>query len=70
MEAFAKFYASRKMNDTPNHKEAHLILMLVNNAIAFLVQDGRSHEKSFGILEKTGLLGQFIRCIPCRLMLL
>jgi hypothetical protein len=43
MEAFAKFYASRKKNDTPNRKVAHLIVMIVNNAIAFLVQDGLSH---------------------------
>jgi hypothetical protein len=64
MEAFAKFYASRKKNDTPNHKVAHLIVLIVNNALVYLMQEGLSHEKALGTMEKSGLLGQFIRCVP------
>jgi hypothetical protein len=64
MAAFAKFYASRKKNDTPNHNATHLIIMIVNNAVVYLLQEGLSHDKALGIVEKTGLLGQFIRCVP------
>jgi hypothetical protein len=64
MEAVAKFYASRKKNDTPNHAIAKTILILVNNALRALAQEGVNNEKRLGILEKTGLLGQFIRCVP------
>jgi hypothetical protein len=63
MEAVAKFYASRKMNHTPNHKVAETILLLVDSVFVVLKND-TSDEKVFGILEKTGLLGQFIRCVP------
>jgi hypothetical protein len=64
MEAVAKFYASRKMHDTPNNCVAELIQLLVNNPLSILAQEGLSNEKAFGIIEKTGLLGQFIRCVP------
>jgi hypothetical protein len=64
MEAAAKFYASRKMNVTPNHSVDRLILFLVLHALMTLVEEGVSKEKAFGTMEKTGLLGQFIRCIP------
>jgi hypothetical protein len=64
MEAFAKFYASRKMNDTPNHKVSELIVLLVNNSYCYLPQEGLSQEKGLRTIEKTGLLGEFIRCVP------
>jgi hypothetical protein len=64
MEAVAKFYASRKMNDTPSHKVAEFIVLLVNNSLSVLEHEGVSGDKAFGIIEKTGLLGQFIRCVP------
>jgi hypothetical protein len=64
MEAVAKFYASRKKYDTPSHKVAQLIRGLVHNALCVLKQEGINYEKGFGIIEKTGLLGQFIRCVP------
>jgi hypothetical protein len=64
MEVVAKFYASRKMNDTPSRSVAPLILRFVNNALSVLQQGGVSDENEFGILEKSGLLGQFIRCVP------
>jgi hypothetical protein len=64
MEAVAKFYASRKKNDTPSHKVAQLILVLVNNSLCGLEKEGVSDEEGFGIIEKTGILGQFIRCVP------
>jgi hypothetical protein len=62
MEAIAKFYSSRKKNDTPSHGVAQAILLLVNNALYSLEPDGLSYEKAFAIIEKTGLLGEFIRC--------
>jgi hypothetical protein len=62
MESVAKFYASRKRNGTtPGHNLAHFMLALVNNALFFL---GLSHGNVFDIMERTGLLGQFIRCVP------
>jgi hypothetical protein len=64
MEAVAKFYASRKKNDTPENCVAQLILRLVNNAFCVLMKEGLSKEKAFGTIEKTGLLGQFLRCVP------
>jgi hypothetical protein len=64
MEAVAKFYASGKKNDTPSRSIAELIVVLVGNALYFLQEEGVSDEKGFDILERTGLLGQFIRYIP------
>jgi hypothetical protein len=64
MKAVAKFYASRKKNDTPSHSVAQSILLLVNNALRVLEPDDLNYEKAFAIIEKTGLLGQFIRCVP------
>jgi hypothetical protein len=64
MEAFAKFYASRKKHDTHNNCVAQLIQVLVNYTLRFLAQEGLSKEKILGTIEKTGLLGQFIRCAP------
>jgi hypothetical protein len=64
MEALAKLYASRKKNGTLKNCVAEFILKLVNNAIYVLTKDGLSNEKAFGTIEKTGLLGQFIRCVP------
>jgi hypothetical protein len=64
MEAVANFYASRTKNDTPSQSLAKLIVLLVNNALWGLEQEGVSREKGFGTIEKTGLLGQFIRCVP------
>jgi hypothetical protein len=64
MEAVVKFYASRTKNDTPSHLVAKLIVLLVNNTLWGLEQQGVSCEKGFGTIEKTGLLGQFIRCVP------
>jgi hypothetical protein len=72
MEAVAKFYASRKKNDTPSHSLAELtsrstaesIVLLVTNSLFYLEQEGLGNEKAFGTIEKTGLLGQFIRCVP------
>jgi hypothetical protein len=64
MEAIGKFYASRKKNDAPNRSVAQSILTLVNNSFIVLTREGLSYEKGFGIIEKTGLLGQFIRCVP------
>jgi hypothetical protein len=66
MEAVAKFYASRKnrkKNDTPKNCATQLILGLVNNALCILKQEGLSSEKALCTIEKTGLLGQFIRCV-------
>jgi hypothetical protein len=63
MEVVAKFYASRKKNDTPNTCAAELIQLLVYNALSVLTQEGLSEEKVFGTVEKTGLLEQFIRCV-------
>jgi hypothetical protein len=64
MKAVAKFHASRKMNDTRNTFVAGLILILVNTALRDLTKEGLTDEKAFGTIEKTGLLGQFIRCVP------
>jgi hypothetical protein len=64
MEAVAKFYSSRKKNDTPNHKVAGFIIGLVGSTILFLMKEGASLEKGFSTIEKTGILGQLIRCIP------
>jgi hypothetical protein len=63
MEAVAKFYASRKKNDNPSHSVAHSIIRLVSNAIFVLTQEGVNGEKVLGIIEKTGLLGQILRCV-------
>jgi hypothetical protein len=63
MEAVAKFYASRKMHDTPDNCVAELIQLLVNTTLCVLTEEGLSSEKAFGSIEKTGLLGQFIRCV-------
>jgi hypothetical protein len=64
MEALTKCYASRKKNDTPSLCVAQFILKLVVNVVVVLTQEGSSHEKAFDTIEKTGLLGQFIRCVP------
>jgi hypothetical protein len=64
MEAVAKFYASRKKNDSPSHSVAKLIQFLVHNTIMVLGPNDLSYEKAFSIIEKTGLLGQFIRWVP------
>jgi hypothetical protein len=65
MEAVAKFCASRKKNDKPNNCVAKLIRLLVNNILAVFTGDGFiSEEKVLFVIEKTGLLGQFIRCVP------
>jgi hypothetical protein len=64
MEAVAKFYASRKKNKRHNNCVAEIILKLVNNVILNLLREGLSNEKVFGTIEKTGLLGQCIRCVP------
>jgi hypothetical protein len=63
MEAVAKFYASRKKNKTPSHSVAETIVFLVHNSLRTKLQEGVSNEKVFSILEETGLLGQFIRCV-------
>jgi hypothetical protein len=62
MEEVAKLYASRKKNDTPSQSVAQFILLLVQNALISLGKKGLSHEEAFCAVEKTGLLGQFIRC--------
>jgi hypothetical protein len=64
MEAVANFYASRKKNDTPNNCVAELVIKLVRYASYVLTQEGLSKEKVFGTIEKSGLLGQCIRCVP------
>jgi hypothetical protein len=64
MEAVAKFYASRKKNDTPNHRVAKSILFLAANTLGVLLQDGASLEKVLGTMEKAGLLRQLIRYVP------
>jgi hypothetical protein len=65
MEAVAKFYASREKNDKPCPFIAERIVRLASNFLdAVLEQQPDSIDKSYGTLEKTGLLGQFIRCIP------
>jgi hypothetical protein len=64
IEALAKFYASRKKNDTPNTPAvADTIIILVRFILA---QEGLSDEIVFGTIEKTGLLGQFafLQLIP------
>jgi hypothetical protein len=66
MEAVAKLYASRrnrKKNDKNNNFVARLILKIVNNVLCVLTQEGLSNEKALCTIEKTGLLGQFIRCV-------
>jgi hypothetical protein len=64
MEAVAKFYASRKKYDTPSHNVAQFVLNLAHNSLGFLNQEGLTFETGLGIIEKAGLLGQFIRCVP------
>jgi hypothetical protein len=66
MEAVAKFYASRTNNDTRSPSVAHLIAFLVKNALYALRAFEREGvcEKGFGTIEKTGLLGEFILCVP------
>jgi hypothetical protein len=64
METVAKFYAARKKNKTPSKIVAQLIVSLVNNSLCAFEQEGVSDEKAFSTIEKTGLLGQFIRCVP------
>jgi hypothetical protein len=64
MEAVAKFYSSRKKNVPPNHKVAEFIIGLVGSMIMFLMKEGSSLERGFSTIEKTGILGQLIRCIP------
>jgi hypothetical protein len=65
MEAVAKFYASRKKHDTPSYILAQCIVIIVKKVHVFLTDiEGATVEKGFSIIEKTGLLGQFIRCIP------
>jgi hypothetical protein len=64
MEAVAKFYASRKKNDTPDRDAALCILVLVKDALLGLIEEGATLEesatleKALGIIEKSGLLGQ------------
>jgi hypothetical protein len=65
MEALAMFYASRKKNSTPSKSVAQSIINFVGNALTVLgQQEGVSFERVFGSIEKAGLLGQLIRCIP------
>jgi hypothetical protein len=65
MEAVAKFYASRKKNAAPiSRSVVHWIIRLVGNILCVLDLDGVFLTEAFGIIEKTGLLGQFIRCVP------
>jgi hypothetical protein len=64
METVAKFYAYHKKNKTPSKSVAHLIVSIVSNSICGFEQEGVSDEKAFGTIEKTGLLGQLIRCVP------
>jgi hypothetical protein len=64
LEAVAKFYASRKKNDKPNTRVAQSIRLLVSYTSNVLMKQGLSSEKAFGTIEKTGRLGQFIRCVP------
>jgi hypothetical protein len=64
MEAVAKLYASRKKNDTPDRIVAQSILLLVSNALMGLSENGAQLERGFNAIEKSGLLGQFIRCVP------
>jgi hypothetical protein len=64
MEAVVKFYASRKKNETPNTCVAQMIVTLVNNTLCDLIEEGLSVEQALGTIEKMGLLGQFIRCVP------
>jgi hypothetical protein len=61
MDAVAQFYASRK-NVTSCPSVAHQIVLMANNCLCGL-QEERGAEKAFGTLEKTGLLGQLIRCV-------
>jgi hypothetical protein len=63
MEAAAKCYASRKMHDTPDNCVAELVQFIVINTLCLLTEEGLSKEKALGTIEKTGLLGQFIRCV-------
>jgi hypothetical protein len=63
MEAVAKFYSSRRKNNKPNNDVAQLIVSLVTNALCAFELQGVSDERAFSILEKTGVVGQFIRCI-------
>jgi hypothetical protein len=63
MEAVAKCYASRKQNDTPNCV-AQYIRLIVSNTLCVLTQGAPSNEKAFSTIEKTGVLGQFIRYAP------
>jgi hypothetical protein len=60
----AKFYVFRRNTDTPNTRLAQSIRLLVANASCVLIKQGLSFEKAFGTIEKTGLLGQYIRCVP------
>jgi hypothetical protein len=64
MEAVAKFYASRKTNKTPNKIVAQLILSIIGHSLCAFEKEGASLEKGFSTIEKTGILGQFIRCAP------
>jgi hypothetical protein len=65
MKALAKLYASRKQkNDTPDNCVAQLILILVSKSLHVLTQEGLACEKVLGTMEKAGLRGQFIRCVP------
>jgi hypothetical protein len=65
MEAVAKLYASREKNDRPCPVVAECIVHIATHFLnVVLGQQLDSVEKSFGILERTGLLGQLIRCIP------
>jgi hypothetical protein len=64
MEAVAKFYASRKMNDKPSRSVAEAILRIVWSTLVVLTNEGFSDEKVFGILEKTGLLGSSFAAFP------
>jgi hypothetical protein len=64
MEAVAQLYASRGQNGRPSHPVvAALIRILITNTVASFEQKGLSYEKGFNTIEKTGLLGQFIRCV-------
>jgi hypothetical protein len=56
MEAVAKFYASRKKNDTPSHYVARFIGLLVGSAL-FAVIDAAAVDKFFLPLRKRVFLG-------------
>jgi hypothetical protein len=73
MEAVAKFYASRKKNDTPDHIVAQSILLLVNSALMSLSEEGTNVKKGIVLLRKQVFLGSLFAAflwIPNMLLVL